>query len=317
MFTGLGGPFSGTGYQDKKERALNGTTPNKPMSTRKVSRMPVGTTVNYSHSLVRRHHLINIDSRARDINGYPNENDYRFKLKRTVKNVTKIEIVTAEIPNSDFVINENNNKLDVIDNGNTETVTIPIGDYDAFELANQFKISLDALGYSTWTVSLTNGKYVFGSTNNFSLLFLTGANADSIVTSNDGYNFGSISRRGSIRSVIGFNIEDTSSGTSATSTNKINLGGEKYIVIELGPDVRENLDSYDDSGNSAFGKIVMSSSLNCVQCFDESLYDISRSYNPPLRNLEYLRVKFRTYGGNLYNFRGHEHSFMLRITTME
>jgi len=287
--------------------------PNKPIKANLVK----GATIDFKAKGVRTQHVVNIDSRARDHNKFSNPNAYRIQLKRPFKKIVKLELVTAEIPHTDFVINENNNLLDVTDDGNTVTVILPIGDYDSNELANQLKTSLDALGFSTWTISFANGKYTFSSTNNFSLLFSSGTNADSIKTSNEGYNVGYFARGTSPRELLGFPLADTTSGPSATSTNKINLNGENYIIMELGPDVKENLDWFDDSGHSAFGKLVFCGDLNVVQTYKESDYDISRSYDPPLPKLEFLYVKFRTYGGNLYNFRGHEHSFMLRVTTLE
>lgn len=297
--------------------AVNVQGPGHPNRPIKTNNLPKGTTIDYKSKGVKREHVVNIDSRARDHNKFSNPNSYRIQLKQPFKKIVKLELVTAEIPHTDFIVNEYNNKLDLIDNGNTVTVTLPMGDYDANELANQLKTSLDALGFSVWTIDFANGLYTFSSTNNFSFLFSSGSNADSIKTSTEGYNIGYFSKSTSPRELLGFPLADTTSGTSVSSTNKIKLGGENYIIMELGPDVKENLDWFDDSGHSAFGKIVFSGDLNVVQIYNESMYDISRSYDPPLPKLEFLYVKFRIYGGNLYNFRGHEHSFMLRVTTLE
>lgn len=281
------------------------------------NKVPKEATINFSSKKVKKYHLINVDSRMRDHNKYSNPHQYKLKLKRVYRNVSKIELVTAEIPRTDFLINEYNNKLDVIDDGNTVTVTITVGDYTPAELASEIETQLNALGYSTWTISFSNGKYTFISTNNFSFLFETGTNADVIKTTNDNYNIGYMIDGTSIRKVLGFPISDTTSGMSITSTNKVNLIGPGYLILELGSIMKENMDWYDDTGSSAFGKIVFTSDINDITSYNEHLYDISRTYNPPLKKLENLDIKFKVYGGNYYNFRGHEHSFMLRLTTLE
>lgn len=298
-------------FRYKKEQASNEIS-------HKEKDLPKGTTVKMTKAPNITTHIVNIDSRARDLNKYTNPNNYRFRLNRALRNITRIDLITAEIPHTDYVVNEYNNKIDIIDNGNLEVATLTVGDYDQNELATQLTTQLNALGNGTvYTVAFLNGKYTITGTNAFSLLFSSGTNADDIQTSTDGYNIGQVVEGISARRLLGFGIEDTVSGLSATSTNKINLGGENYVILELGPDVKEELDWFDSTGNSAFGKLIFKTDVNVVQTYEETQYEISKCYDPPLRKLAFLHVKFRTYGGHLYNFRGHDHSFMLRITCEE
>jgi len=293
--------------------------PNAPMRRRQMRRLPENSTIGFTKKQKTVQRLMNIDSRNRDLNAYSNSNEFKFTLQRPLKNVTKLELVTAEIPNTEYLVDNTNNKIDLTDNGNAETITLTEGDYDADSLATELATRLNALTNGTiFTVTFSDatGKYTIGGDQNFSLLFSTGANADSIATSTDGRQVGYLQRGNSARRLLGFNIEDTTSGTSVTSTNKIMLIKHPYVVLELGPDVYENLDYFDDRSTSAFGKILLDDD-NLVTKYKESDYEIARTYDPPLKKLEFLYVKWRSYGGNLYDFEGHENSFLLRVHTLE
>lgn len=78
-----------------------------------------------------------IDSADRDHNKYPNPNKYTIKLKSVYKNVSMVELKYAQIPNSAYIINENNNKLHYQDCAEDilareyKVVEIPIGNWPA------------------------------------------------------------------------------------------------------------------------------------------------------------------------------------------
>lgn len=57
---------------------------------------------------------INIDSRDRNKRAYVNTNDYVINLKEALFSVKKIELVSAEIPKSEYFVDETNNLLEIL-----------------------------------------------------------------------------------------------------------------------------------------------------------------------------------------------------------
>ena len=81
-------------------------------------------------------HTLDIDSGERDPVLYSNPSDYVVHLKNPIYDVTKISLISARIHNSQYLIHSRNNQFDVLTNGgSTQTVTIPIGNYNGEELA--------------------------------------------------------------------------------------------------------------------------------------------------------------------------------------
>lgn len=57
-------------------------------------------------------HEIHVESSDRNKTDHPAANHYRMKLPHNMKNVTKVELLSAEVPNTQFSIDASNNKLD-------------------------------------------------------------------------------------------------------------------------------------------------------------------------------------------------------------
>lgn len=57
---------------------------------------------------------INVDSRDRDRTIYPDTNDYEVAMKTPLFGVQKLQLVSAEIPKSEYFIDETNNTIEVV-----------------------------------------------------------------------------------------------------------------------------------------------------------------------------------------------------------
>ena len=57
---------------------------------------------------------INIDSRDRNKSAYKNTNDYVINLKEALFGVKRVELVSAEIPKSEYFVDETNNLLEIL-----------------------------------------------------------------------------------------------------------------------------------------------------------------------------------------------------------
>jgi hypothetical protein len=126
---------------------------------------------------VREHKtLVSIDSRDRMKTLYPKPNKFRMFLGKTFNNVKKIEMVSLEFPNTDTVINTNNNKiywrnqedidLDIttlnegIRNYPVYSVTLRTGSYTSSTLQNEIVGKLNAVRRKQGTSS--TGSLVIG-----------------------------------------------------------------------------------------------------------------------------------------------------------
>jgi hypothetical protein len=57
---------------------------------------------------------INVDSRDRDRTLYPDTNDYGVTLREPLYNVTSVELVSAEIPKSEYFLDDTNNLMELL-----------------------------------------------------------------------------------------------------------------------------------------------------------------------------------------------------------
>ena len=84
---------------------------------------------NVTHGTITKH--IVIDSRDRDYLKYPDSNQYRVEITEEFRDVTSLELVLAQVPNTFYNISENNNKFYISEfNNPIEGIEIPEGQYD-------------------------------------------------------------------------------------------------------------------------------------------------------------------------------------------
>ena len=172
---------------------------------------------------------ISIDSHDRDRNYIPSyrdtdsPNDYKISLEKfdeLRKNIVGISLVSACIPNTEFIINENNNKLDVLYNGNIYCLKLTPNHYTsisnfATELNIQLTTTIPTGGFAASKTSNSN-TITITSTNNFTFLFETGNNS----------NF-------SIQEVLGFGYKDIESSSNSLTTGMINIASNRYVDIVI------------------------------------------------------------------------------------
>ncbi len=110
----------------------------------------------YNHPLIVTY--LTIDSRDANHDLY-SENNYKLILPMTYKNVVSVELITAEIPNTEYTINQNNNIIhfqelnsQVSNNSFFQAIVTP-GNYTKTQLASELQTSMNNAGSSTYTVS--------------------------------------------------------------------------------------------------------------------------------------------------------------------
>jgi len=127
---------------------------------------------------------INVNSRERNVVSYPNTNQFRWRLKRDLKNIQSIRLIGGTVPADYYNINTGWNKFSLLENSITYTITLNTGKYDGASLAAELKRALNSAGlmnsYDVSISSTTNKitiKRVSGIFT-FSFLFGTGTYVD-------------------------------------------------------------------------------------------------------------------------------------------
>lgn len=82
--------------------------------------------------------LLLIDSSDRDHTKYPDPDKYKIKLKNVYKDVTSIELISADFPQSSYTVNEYNNTIRYqqttaqVNEGTYSEITIPVGNWPVY-----------------------------------------------------------------------------------------------------------------------------------------------------------------------------------------
>jgi len=265
---------------------------------------------------------INIDSRDRNVNQYPNTNNYRIKLlNHKIKNIKKIELISAKIPKTNYIVNSTNNIIDFVENSVNYTITLTEGNYTLSTLSTEIQNELNGLlTANTYSVSIDSNTLKMtinrsSGTNSFSLLFASGSNADTIDSD------GQVIKGSSSRILMGFNIADvTDTSGTITSQNLVNLQGENEIYIEIN-NFMGHIDTIKSDNNKLKGKIFavidMNVNSNEIKYFNHNEKKIEKEYFPYMNNLGFLDIKFKDYYGNLYDFRGNDNTLLLKVYYVE
>jgi len=122
-------------------------------------------------------HILNVDSRFREAGG--SSSDFYFRLLSPVKNVLRIRITSIELPNNYYLFSKIRRNVTlrimygVVDPSsnprvylNYKDITIPEGNYSAFNMVDGVNAALAAAGL-TWikvSFNLITGKFVFYTT---------------------------------------------------------------------------------------------------------------------------------------------------------
>jgi hypothetical protein len=156
-----------------------------------------------------------VGSRLRDINRYPDPFDFKILFNERIKNVTSIDLVAAIIPNTVTTVNQYNQWLDYTDaDGDTQSIQVPIGNYDPAVLLNQLGGQLPVA--------------------NFVLDSDTGFVTISATSGTLGFNFASgIHAESSIHRMLGFINQDISPSKSAKAQYVYDPPPPPYVTVHV------------------------------------------------------------------------------------
>lgn len=237
-----------------------------------------------------------IDSRDRDTLIYTSNSNYQIDLDEEYKNVLSVELISIDVPKTQYLINENNNLLYFNSNGFEYTATVPIGNYTIDDLLIALKNSMDTVSSNTFTISnstLTNKITISIATSTFDLSFVDKTNH--------------------MGKLLGFiTTSDITGQSSVIGTNQYNLNGPTYIILHINE--FENLFGKKSSIKKGFAKIPLDATQTEYKYFKNTQdYHVIKEFSPPLAKLAQLNIRFLNYEGEEYDFGGLEHSMVLKI----
>ena len=241
--------------------------------------------------------VLTVDSRSRENKENTTASDYVVRFPN-LGQIIYARLLSAEIPNCQYVINSKNNVIDLKDGSGSYVVTITPGTYTALSLADEVNLQLNAaLGLApdvNFTVTYITATQkmritrVLGGT--FDLLFKTGPTASRSIGRNLGF------------------LNDYVGVTSVSSERIVDLAGENFVLLVIDRfDGLQNTESIRD----VFAKIIWNSPPRFV-CYD-SFVSNAIYFREPLQNLDRLRVRFIQQDGTLYDFNGLDHSFSIEL----
>lgn len=278
------------------------------------------------HSDLRR---VVVDSRDRNTILYPKQNRYQLSFDNEIRNVTRIDLVSADVPLSAYLVSQKNELVPFsIDDGSgnnkqNRTAVLRVGDYDTEELREELERALDAaasdIKSDAFRVKFVKrlDRYEVYCENEFDLLW----------RGEDGTHSQGMqpTRRYAERSagrLLGFDAKDASSVTAssddaptASHTQQVvapfrkNFSYDRYIVLRLSP-TEEAVQSANENVDKSFAVLVDKKADNAGFAFfnNESPAYV---YNPPVARLRKLEFTFTDRDGEPYDFQNHDHRLEL------
>lgn len=263
-----------------------------------------------------RRRVINIDSRYREdyINSTPT--DFKFTLMEPIKNVTKIRLLTAEIPNTEYTFSATKKNLNIViqpldSSGNIQTsinITIGEGNYTAANLVDEIAqyfidntVSLTALGLTpSITLGDFSGKVTISMGKKCNFIFGTGF--DRPFDFGLGYNLG-------FRKKYYLNVQ------SVTAEAIINILGDNYYLLQLDDYGYVQHKAWYKETIRAFAKIPINQDKN-IMIFDDLGEQVIREhvFPSPIDIYYFNKVRICDSYGNPVDLQGMQISLALELT---
>ena len=263
---------------------------------------------------------IHVDSRIRDSNLFPNGNAYTLYLTNPLKNISKVELVSANIPNSIYNLNLGSNVLNF---GGTSNLSLAPSFFSASTLATEITATGRLpVGISVY-YSANEGKYIFYSANSFTMNATTQEMATML-----GVPFGLVqTATGPVAGtdlVYGANTTLTgkyyikSSNVADFTTNEflfLDVMELRNQKLNLGSKITGNT-FVNTQASHAFGPVTLDVISGSIKTFKENGdYSLAIDYPHVIEKLSSLTVTWRDINGNPVIFNGaNNNSFMLRVT---
>lgn len=266
-------------------------------------------------------YIVYADSTQRDTSLYPSGNTFTLHLTHPIKNVTRVDLVSAVVPNTMYNLSGTSNILTI----GTSNVFLNPGFYSSSSLVSEFNASAQVSGTSMAYLS-GEGRFIFyGSLT--SLTCLTPEIAKILGLSLGTTNALNIADNPAYATHATFG----SSARYVKSTSIIDLSLNEHVWLDIAEfrtpttlDARRLVSSSNvrttqsNTAATSFALIPLDVSSGSFKSFKEHTdYRISVEFPSRLDSLERLTIRWLDRNGTLLNFNGLDiNSFTLRVHTV-
>ena len=301
----------------------------KYLATPVASDMPQSSgqqvTIAYPKRSERREivNLIEINSRDRNIVQYPSSSEFRLRLFRPFKDVTKIQIAGGTIPGCLYNINTGWNQFTFQEGAVKRNVTISPGRYTYETLCSKLASVLNSLPgiTNTYAVSIdaTSGVFTLVRTagiSSFALLFLTGDYVDFYDQNN------TLQKINTPAKLFGFGRADYSNvGGSIVAPNVVDLDfllNRCYVYINH--DNTQDLNTIERSvGRQQPHAIVYFDELrNNYKFLNKETYEpLYSAWPAAIARVATLDISIRDEFDRCVDFNGRDFTLLLEFVTLD
>ena len=260
--------------------------------------------------------LLFADSKNRDVNLYPSGNSYVLHLTTPIKDIERVDLVSARVPNTMWNCTLGSNVLAVGTGGpSSSNVSLNPGFYSVYGLAAALT------PYVTCDYLPDEGHFLFSNSASFTI-FVHSEELSKML--------GLV--RGTLLTSALAGPTDPSYATKyiLRSTTLVDLSLNDYIFLDI-DELRTptHVDTGSLQGNTGtvsgsnanrnFAPVILDVASGCIKNFHEHKdYRVSVEYPEPITSLQRLTVRWVDKSGALLNFQGwNANAFVLRIHVRE
>ena len=248
-----------------------------------------------------------VNSRERNVITNPNANQFRWRLKRDLKNIQSIRLIGGTLPGDYYNINTGWNKFSLLEYTTTYTITLNPGKYDGPSAATELKRALNSSGlansYDVTFNTITNKLMIKRITGiySFSFLFGTGLYLDTfddytgVVDSLTNDYLNSI---GCPARMLGFvSIDYSDSSGSLTAPNPVDTAwflNKVYLYLNVNTSVELNRIEIARGPHDPYSILLLDDVKNGIKFLNKETDYPELEFAPaPLARLSLLEISLR------------------------
>jgi hypothetical protein len=252
--------------------------------------------------------LINVDSRFRNIDLYPNPGKFILKLNQTIKDILYIRLSSTEIPNLYYTFSQtkqnNSFSINVAASNTTTVITLNNGFYDSTQLLLNIQNKLPA--NMNINLNLINGIITFVFLTEFSMNFTNSGNYKSL-----GYQLGF--RKNTYTS----SLNVVSNRHEIVSESLLDTIGDNYLFLRINDygkmyNFNKSTDNYNETLDNYLGKIILSAT-KAEKNFDNNNFITKKHIFRQPTNISKLDIELLDPIGNIINTNLIDYSFTLEL----
>jgi len=253
--------------------------------------------------------LLFADSKNRDVKLYPSGNSYVLHLTTPIKDIERVDLVSARVPNTFFNCTNGSNVLTV----NSSNVSINPGFYSVYGLAQ----ALTAASTIVLDYLPDEGHFLFSSSTSFTI-YIHSQELATMLGLTRGVLYTSALAGPTDPSYTGKYILRSSTLVDMSINEYIFLDIDELRTpshVDTGALVNSTGTVSGSNANRNFAPVMMDVGSACIKNFHENKdYRVSVEYPEPIASLQRLTVRWVDKSGNPVNFRGWDtNAFVLRI----